>query len=140
MSGRDFRERSPSREQRQGTSNTRERSQYRDYELRDDRSRDYRQQFHNAPPRTPYGSRNQGERESASQGIVSRHSRDCSRTTAGSSVEKLLDLPDTIPVPPNGACIDLPLRPSVGTAGRPLEISVNHFEIRTLPIVKVSLL
>ena len=126
MSGRDYRERSPPR----------------DHDRRDNRSRDYRQQSYNDHHRAQYGSSSRAESESSGRsgsgypGGTYGSDRG-NHPSAGSTGEKLPDLPETVPIPKNGARLDLALRPIAGTAGRPVEVLVNHFEIQTLPVVKV---
>lgn len=52
--------------------------------------------------------------------------------------ERLPDLPDVVTRPDNGGALTLDDLPLKATAGRPLQVALNHFQIRSLPIVKVQ--
>jgi hypothetical protein len=122
--GRDYRERSPDRGDRPPY---RERDDGYGGRGRDDGYRGGRGGGRGG--RGDYG----GGRGGGSYGSSSRGGSPYSSGLA----ELLRDLPETVPIPEKGARLDLPVRSQRGTAGRQIMISVNHFRIQSLPVVKV---
>lgn len=52
-------------------------------------------------------------------------------------VKNPLDLPEQIPIPSNGAALTLPPFVQRGRAGSIVQVQTNHFQIQSLPVVKV---
>lgn len=135
--GRDYRERSPARD---GQYEERSRVRGRDErpQPHDDR---YGASQRGAYDRGRGDSRGRGREYTRGgyggdqEGVITRS--DTFHPSAMSSGENLPDLPEEIPIPKDGRRLDLPLRPTEGTIGRPLTLTVNHFAIQSLPIIKV---
>lgn len=77
-------------------------------------------------------------------GFRDREERDSGRTTADLPKEEQLPrLPHDVPIPvgadgkPTGADPRPTILKPLGTMGRPITVAVNHFVIKTLPIVKI---
>jgi len=109
--GRDERERSPSRNQRS---------------RREDR---YDDSSHGSRQSTGYLA----TRRDSQSGRGDRHNS----TSAEPSRPGLSELPTRVPIPAEGREVKMKGGPMQGSAGYSVLLSVNHFEIQSLPIIKI---
>ena len=81
---------------------------------------------------SPMDTRRGGREERGYHG----HRRDDSGTSRP-SVPSLTALPSTVPVPKSGRALPASKIKMEGTAGRQTKVLVNHFELQSLPLLKI---
>lgn len=83
-------------------------------------------------PGSPRGERRSGHEGRGYHGHRKDHSG-----TFRPSVSSLTPLPSTVPVPKPGRALPASKIKMEGSAGRPTKVLVNHFELQSLPLVKI---